>query len=133
MQAWRTIAMGLAVGGLLGAGVARAGIETFDNTWLSNNWVAAGSFTGGVSGVAWTVATARGMPRIYTDNPAITLRTDNAATNKGWLLSSALTGGVGRISATFMQASATTSDCIVRVNDIVVGNFKSSGVSGLPG
>ena len=131
MHAWRTIAMGLAVGGLLGAGSARAGTETFDNTGLSNNWVAAGSFTGGVSGVAWTFANARGIPRIYADNPAITLRTDNAATNKGWLLSSALTGGVGRISATFMQASATTSDCIVRVNDIVVGNFKSSGVSGI--
>ena len=64
MQAMRIVAAGLAWAGLLGGGIARAGIETFDGTGLTNAaWVAAGSFTGGVSGVATT------QPAPVTDVP----------------------------------------------------------------
>lgn len=128
MHAWRTIAMGLAAGGLLGAGIARAGTETFDNTGLSNNWVAAGSFTGQES-IVWTYANAGGSPTVYTNDPAIVLQT-GASTNKGWLLSETIPGGCGRVSAAFKQVLSATSDCVVLVNGIAIANYRSSGVAG---
>ncbi len=127
MHAWRTIAIGLAAGGLLGAEIARAGAETFDNAGLSNNWVSTGTFTG-QAGIVWTYANARGTPALEAGNPSITLRT-LSATNNGWLQSQLLTGGVGRISARVKQDQPQAADCNVCVNGTVVGNYKSS-VSG---
>lgn len=127
MQAWRTFAMGLAVGGLLGAGFARAGLETFDAAGFGggSTWVAAGSFTG-QQDVVWTFANARGIPTVYEGNPALVLR----GSPKGWLRSAPLTGGVGRVSAACKQGAAAAVDCDVRVNGHLIGNYQSSGVSG---
>ena len=127
MHAWRTIAMGLAAVGLLAAGSARAGTETFDNTGFGGGsaWVDAGSFTG-QQDVVWSFANARGIPTVYDGNPALVLR----GSPKGWLRSATLTGGVGRVSAAFKQGAAAAVDCDVRVNDHLIGNYQSSGVSG---
>ena len=128
MHSWRAIAMGLTVGGLLAAGSARGGTETFDNTGFGGGsaWVAAGSFTG-VQDVVWSYANARGIPTVYDGNPAMVLR----GSPKGWLRSASLTGGVGRVSATFKQGAAAAVDCDVRVNDHLIGNYQSSGTSGI--
>ena len=128
MHSWRAIAMGLTVGGLLAAGSARGGTETFDNTGFGGGsaWVAAGSFTG-VQDVVWSYANARGIPTVYDGNPAMVLR----GSLKGWLRSASLTGGVGRVSATFKQGAAAAVDCDVRVNDHLIGNYQSSGTSGI--
>ena len=127
MHAWRTIAMGLTAGGLLVAGGARAGLETFDAAGFGGGsaWVAAGTFTG-QQDVVWTFANARGIPTVYDGNPAMVLR----GSPKGWLRSATLTGGVGRVSAAFKQGAAAAVDCDVRVNDHLIGNYQSSGVSG---
>jgi hypothetical protein len=129
MQAWRIGKIGLALAGLLGAGTARAGTETFDGTGLTNAWVEAGTFTGGVSGVAWVYAHASGTPTVYTNNPSITLQA-GYTTNKGWLMSESLTGGCSQVSAAFRQVLSPTSDCVVLVNGIQIANSKSSGVAG---
>ncbi|NCA81222.1 MAG: hypothetical protein EOM72_00550 [Opitutae bacterium] len=128
MQALRIVAVGLAWAGLLGAGSARAGTETFDGTGLSNTWVEAGSFTG-QQNVVWTFAHASGTPTVYTNNPSITLQT-GSSTNKGWLLSGTITGGCSQVSAAFKQVLSATADCVVLVNGIQIANYKSSGVLG---
>ena len=120
--------IGLAAG-LLAAGAARAGTETFDTTGLTNNWVSAGAFTGQESRV-WTFANARGYPTVYATNPSLTLRTGNLTTNKGWLLSPTLTGGVQRVAAAFKQETTNATDCLVLVNGLQVGRYVSAGVSG---
>lgn len=128
MQAMRIVAVGLAWAGLLGAGPARAGTETFDGTGLSSAWVEAGSFTG-QQNVVWSYAHASGTPTVYTNNPSITLQT-GFSTNKGWLLSGTITGGCSQVSAAFKQVLSATSDCVVLVNGIQIANYKSSGVLG---
>ena len=120
---------GLAWAALLGAGGARAGTETFDGTGLTNAWVAGGVFTGQES-VVWTYYHARGYPTVQLGNPSITLRT-GASTNKGWVASQTLTGGVGRVGAAFKQDATAAVDCDVWVNGTVIGNYKSAGVSGV--
>ncbi len=114
---------------VLGSGTVCAGTETFDQTGLSSTWVLAGSFTGQES-VVWTYANARGAPTVYSNNPSITLRT-GSSTSKGWLISQTLTGGVGRVSAAFKQDSTAAVDCDIQVNGVVVGNYKSGGISGV--
>lgn len=126
---WRRRGALGALVGLLGAGAARAGTETFDGLGLSNAWVAAGSFTG-VESVVWTYANAAGSPTVHADDPAIVLQGGGAASNKGWLLSGPLTGGCGRVSATFKQVLSSTADCVVVVNGSTIANYRSSGVSG---
>ncbi len=126
MQAWRIARIGLAVAGLLGAGTARAGTEPFDGTGLSDPWVAAGAFTGSVSGVAWTYENARGLPTLYTNNPSITVEPVSAA-NKGWLRSQTLTGGVQNVSAVMKQDLTPAVDCDIRINGSLLGNYKSGG------
>ena len=113
--------------GLLG-NASSGGQETFENTGLAGSWVAAGEFTG-QDGVVWTYANARGTPTVYSGNPSITLRGGSAA-NKGWLQSSTLTGGVGRISVIFKQDLSAHADFNFLVNDILVGNYRSTGVPG---
>ncbi len=131
MQAMRIVAAGLAWAGLLGGGIARAGIETFDGTGLTNAaWVAAGSFTGGVSGVAWTFANACGLPTVHTNNPSIVLLAESSS-NKGWVLSQTLTGGVGRVSGTFKQVLAAKVDCDLWVGGVKIGNHVSGGTQGV--
>ena len=127
MQAMRIVAVGLAWAGLLGAGPARAGTETFDTTGFGsgNTWTTSGSFTG-QQDIVWTYANARGIPTVYEGNPSMVLR----GSPKGWLRSETLTGGVGRVAAAFKQGAATAVDCDVRVNDQLIGNYKSSGASG---
>lgn len=120
--------IGLVLAGLLSAGTARAGIETFDGTGLGNNWVEAGVFTG-QQGIVWTYAHASGTPTVYTNNPSITLQA-GSSTNKGWLLSGVITGGCSQVSAAFRQVLTSTSDCVVLVNGIQIANYKSSGVPG---
>ena len=127
VRAWRIFAWALAWAGTL-AIPARAGQETFDNTGLTNAWVAAGTFTGQES-VVWTYANARGYPTVYATNPSITLRTESAAT-KGWLQSATLTGGVQQLSAAFKQELTDAVDCDVWVAGIKIGNYKSSGGAG---
>ena len=129
MQAWRTGMAGLALAGLLGAGSARAGIETFEGSGLSNDWVEAGAFTGGVSGVAWTYAHASGTPTVYTNNPSITLQA-GYLTNRGGLVSGTITGGCAQVSAAFRQVLADSADCVVLVNGIQIANYKSAGGAG---
>ena len=128
MQAWRRIALQWAAGGLLLAGTARAGTESFDNAGLSNDWVAAGSFTG-QENIVWTYAHAGGSPTVYTNDPAIVLQ-GGTSTNKGWLLSGTITGGCARVSAAFKQVLSSTSDCAVLVNGIAIATYRSSGVAG---
>ena len=128
VRAWRIFAWALAWAGTL-AIPARAGQETFDNTGLTNAWVAAGTFTGQES-IVWTYANARGYPTVYATNPSITLRGDNLATNKGWLQSATFTGGVQTVSAAFKQEGALAVDCDIWVGGAKIGNYKSAGVSG---
>ena len=128
MRALRIIAVGLAWAGFWRGESARAGMETFDNAGLSNDWVAAGSFTGQES-IVWAYANACGTPTVYTNDPAIVLQT-GASTNKGWLRSGTISGGCSRVSATFKQVLSATSDCVVLVNGIEIANFRSSGVEG---
>ena len=111
--------------GLLASAIA--GTETFDTTGFGgdNVWKT-GSFTGSQQ-VVWSFANARGIPSVYEGNPAIALR----GSPKGWMQSSVITGGVGRVSAAFKQGSGNSLDCDVRVNDIIVGNYRSSGASGV--
>lgn len=104
-----------------------AGLETFDGTGLSNDWVAAGSFTGQQE-VVWTYAHACGTPTVYTSNPSITLRT--ATGIKGWLTSAALTGGCARVGIAFKQVLSDPVDCVVLVNDMAIANYKSTGGAG---
>jgi hypothetical protein len=130
MQAMRTGMVGLAVAGLLGLGPARAGTETFEGTGLTNVWVEAGAFTGSVSQVAWTFAHANGYPTVYTNNPSLALQT-GSTTNKGWLLSQTLTGGVGRVSGAFKQLLTDAVDCDVRINGTLIGNHESGGTQGV--
>jgi hypothetical protein len=113
---------------LRAGGWAQAGLETFDHTGFGsgNTWVAGGAFTG-QQDVVWTYANARGVPPVRTGDPAMVLR----GNPKGWLASEPLTGGVGRVTATFMQAAATNTDCDVRINGTVIGNYRSAGVSGV--
>ena len=128
MQAMRIAAFGLALAMLPGGGIARAGIETFDGTGLTNVWVETGSFTGQQE-IVWTYAHASGAPTVFTNNPSITLQT-GFSTNKGWVRSETITGGCARISAAFKQVLAATSDCVVLVNGIQIANYKSSGGAG---
>ncbi len=116
------------IGLVLLVGSVRAGQETFDTTGLAGAWVASGSFTG-QEGVVWTYANARATPSIYPGNPSLTLRGGSAAT-MGWLLSGTITGGVRQLSATFKQVLTTRADFDIWVNDCLVANYKSSGVSG---
>lgn len=113
---------------MLMALTARAGVETFDNTGLAGTWMASGSFTG-QEGVVWTYANARGTPTIYANNPSITLRGGSAAT-KGWLLSGTITGGVQQLAVTCKQVLTAKADFDIRVNDYLVANYTSLGVSG---
>lgn len=129
MQARRTIAIGGLIAVLGGAPAGRAGLETFDTTGLTNNWVAAGSFTGQQE-IVWTFANARGYPTLYTNDPSITLQ-PLAATNKGWLLAQTITGGLQQVSAVFRQDLTGTVDCDVRVGGDLIGNFKSGGTQGV--
>ena len=71
-----------------------------------------------------------GTPTIYSDNPSITLRGSSTAANKGWLQSSTITGGLSRISVVFKQELTAPADFNFLANDVVVGNYRSSGVSG---
>ena len=127
MQAMRIVAVGWALAGLLGAEPARAGTETFDATGFGGGsaWTSSGSFTGRQD-IVWTYANARGIPSVYEGNPSMALR----GSPKGWVRSAVLAGGVGRVSAAFKQGAAAAVDCDVRVNDQLIGNYKSSGVSG---
>ena len=127
MRAIRIGMAGLAWAALLGAGGARAGIETFDTTGFGSGstWTTSGAFTG-QQNIVWTYANARGVPTVYEGNPSMALRNSP----KGWVRSETLTGGVGRVSVAFKQGSAAAVDCDVRVNDEWIGNYKSSGVSG---
>ena len=104
-------------------------METFDTTGLGSLWVAAGVFTG-QENIVWTYANARGTPTIYSDNPSITLRGSSTAANKGWLQSSTITGGLSRISVVFKQELTAPADFNFLANDVIVGNYRSSGVSG---
>ena len=122
------MAIGLAWGCLLGAGIACAGIESFDSTGLSNDWVASGSFTG-QQGIVWTFANARGIPML-SNTPSITLRSLSAA-DKGWLKSETITGGAVRVSALFKQDLSVKADCDIWVGDLKVGNYASGGTQGL--
>ena len=108
---------------------AWGGTETFDTTGLGSSWVAAGVFTG-QENIVWTYANARGTPTIYSDNPSITLRGSSTAANKGWLQSSTITGGLSRISVVFKQELTAPADFNFLANDVIVGNYRSSGVSG---
>ena len=128
MQVARIGMVGLALAVGLGAGRARAGTETFDNTGLSNVWVAAGAFTG-QQDVVWTYAIARGTPTVYTSNPAISLQSTSTS-NKGWLLSGTFSGGCSRVSAAVKQTLSTAVDFDLRVNGVWVGNYKSAGGAG---
>ena len=128
---WRTVrilAWAMAGAGAW-AGPAAAGQETFDNTGLTNAWVAAGTFTGQES-VVWTFANARGYPTVYAGNPSITLQGNTTATNKGWVQSATLTGGVQQLSAAFKQELTDAVDCDVWVAGIKIGNYKSTGGAG---
>ncbi len=129
MQAWRFIAIGGLIVVLGAAPAGRAGLETFDTTGLTNNWVAAGSFTGQQE-IVWTFANARGYPTLYTNDPSITLQ-PLAATNKGWLRAQTITGGLQQVSAVFRQDLTGTVDCDVRVDGDLIGNFKSGGTPGV--
>ncbi len=111
----------------MGMSTGFAGIETFDETGLGNDWVAAGSFTG-QQDVVWTYAHASGTPTVYAGNPSITLQTDTGI--KGWLSSSTITGGCSRVGAAFKQVLSAPVDCVVLVNGIAIANYKSTGGAG---
>ena len=128
MQAMRIAAYGLALAMLSGGGIARAGIETFDGTGLTNAWVESGSFTGQQE-IVWTYAHAGGVPTVFTNNPAIVLQT-GFSTNKGWVLSETISGGCSRVSAAFKQVLSAAADCVVLVNGIPIANYTSSGGAG---
>lgn len=102
-----------------------AGIETFDGTGLSNDWVTAGAFTG-QQGVVWTYAHACGTPTVYTSNPSITLQTGTSS-NKGWLSSVTMTGGCSRVGAAIKQVLTAPVDCVVLVNGRIIANYTSTG------
>ena len=125
MQVARIGMVGLALAAGLCAGRACAGTETFENTGLSNVWVAAGVFTG-QQDVVWTYANARGTPTVFSNNPSISLQSTSTS-NKGWLLSGTLTGGCARVSAAVKQTLSTAVDFDVRVNGAWVANYKSTG------
>ena len=112
---------------LIFSSMATAGSETFDAAGfgIGNVWKT-GVFTGEQQ-VAWSYSNARGIPSVYDGNPSIALRSDQ----KGWLRSSMLSGGVGRVSAAFKQGSANAVDCDMRINEVLIGNYRSAGISGL--
>ena len=116
---------------LLLPSAARAdGLETFDHTGLRTNgqWVAATNFDGTTEGVAWTAAQVRGHPQLRPGDPAIAIRSLDAS-NKGWIRSAPVTGGVARVTLEFAIASDSTNavaDFDVRVGDLV-RNVRTNG------
>lgn len=122
------------LGGILGicgsASEGRAATETFDHTGLSTSaatWVSSGSFTGTVEGVEWTFACGRGNPQLREGDPSMALQAGGTTAQKGWLCSSVLTGGLGRISVEVRQIAGGTVDFDVWAGEVKIGHFVGGG------
>ncbi|MBQ9344853.1 MAG: hypothetical protein IJT88_06545 [Kiritimatiellae bacterium] len=112
------------------------GLETFDHLpYSTSRWDATtNSWTNAAGTAVWEAYNARASyvhpPSGGVTNPALSIRSTGTTASKGFWRTAPdvpLTGGVQRVQATFRQLSANAADCVVFINDTLVGKYVSSG------
>lgn len=105
------------------------GVEMFDATpFGTTRWTTTlTAWTNAETGNAWEANNVRASWVHDATNPALSIQSTSASAKGFWRSQEALTGGVQKVRVAFRQVLKAQADCEVRVNGVVIGNYKSGG------